>query len=626
LVAFEIVYVLAGLYLVRSGQVEHWLNKSPEKRTIRFDAVFTIIPGVAHVRGLRMTSQGRGDQLELVVDSAAGFVDPFELLARRIHIAGLRARGVEFRYRKRPKTPEEAQELLALVPPIEGVPFEPYDGPPKQPRTKPGWTLVFTRTTVREIREVWMGPFRLEGPAEVTASVTVGSGDDKRISIRAADVTFRGGELRSGGETSLHDLDLRVRGRMEPFFQRQTQGVALLSLISARVELSGTSPEPVLINQYFAKADWLEFGTGERKVTAGLDVERGRILPGSHVELVEAPLRVDLAGFIAEGLARARVETLAGEGNAPPQVRVEVSYSRYGMRRQVDGPPMMRGDGLRIEARSPADLAHLPPEDFDGRIELGHAEFPDLTFVNEFLPEGGGLTVGRGRATVEGALDVTEGKGCRGSVVIATKDLVVDAGGVENSGNVRVRIEIPEGDLRERRFDLAATRVDLSDFAFTSRGSTEGTPDWRGRLDVEQGSLDLGDVPKVDARLGLTFSDSRPLVAFLSRDEPLSGWKEKMLTIGELQGEAVVALTAGTTSIRHLGLRGGKVDVRFRAVVDSRGAFGKARARYGPLKAGIGLEGTKRTLKVIGVGNWYKRDDVRGVPKLMPEFEEVGAS
>jgi len=592
-VVLEIVYVLAGLYLVRSGQVERWLNKDPDKRVIRFDSVLTIIPGVAHVRGFRMTNQGRGDQLELVVDGAAGFVDPLELLARRIHIVGLQARGVEFRYRKRPKTPEEAEAEQGLVPPIEGLPFEPDHGPPKPPRTKRGWTLVFTKTTVRDVREVWMGAFRLKGPATVAASVTVGSGDDKRISIRAADVAFRGGELRSGGETSLRDLDLRVRGRMAPFLQKQTQGVALLSLITARVELSGTSPEPVLINQYFAKADWLEFGTGERKVTAGLDVERGRILPGSHVELVEAPLRVDLAGFIAEGLARARVETLAGEGEAPPEIRVEVSYSHYDMRRQVDGPPMMQGDGLRIEARSPADLAHFPPEDFDGRIDLGRAEFPDLTFVNEFLPEGGGLTVERGRATVEGALDVIDGESCRGRVVIATKDLAVDAGGVENAGRVAVTIAIPGGHLRNRMFDLSTTGVDLRDFAFTSPARAEDAPDWRGRLDVEHGSLDLGDVPEVDARLGLTFSDSRPLVAFLSRDKPLSGWQEKLLTIGQLQGEAVVALKEGTASVRHLGLRGGE---------------------------------TKRDLKIIGVGSWYKRDDVRGMPKLMPEFEEVGAS
>jgi len=151
-------------------------------------------------------------------------------------------------------------------------------------------------------------------------------------------------------------------------------------------------------------------------------------------------------------------------------------------------------------------------------------------------------------------------------------------------------------------------------------------PDWSGRVTVSGGTLDLGTAPGVEARFDLAFSDSRPLVAFLSRDKPLGGWKERMLTIGEIRGESVAGFTEGTTTIRHLGLRSEKLDVRFRALVDGRGAFGKARVRYGFLKVGIGLVGNDRDLKVTRVGSWYKRDgDIPGMPPLLPEFEEVGA-
>jgi hypothetical protein len=107
LAALELAYVAAGVYLVRSGQVERWINKHPEKLRITFGSAWTVVPGVVHFRGLRFVQQGRGSQLEGVVDSGGGTVEPAELLARRVHVVGLRASGVEFRWRPRPKTAEE---------------------------------------------------------------------------------------------------------------------------------------------------------------------------------------------------------------------------------------------------------------------------------------------------------------------------------------------------------------------------------------------------------------------------------------------------------------------------------------------------------------------------------------
>ncbi len=44
--------------------------------------------------------------------------------------------------------------------------------------------------------------------------------------------------------------------------------------------------------------------------------------------------------------------------------------------------------------------------------------------------------------------------------------------------------------------------------------------------------------------------------------------------------------------------------------------------RYGILKVGIGLEGEERDVKVFGVGNWYKKDDISGMPPLAREPAE----
>ncbi len=59
-----------------------------------------------------------------------------------------------------------------------------------------------------------------------------------------------------------------------------------------------------------------------------------------------------------------------------------------------------------------------------------------------------------------------------------------------------------------------------------------------------------------------------------------------------------------------------------RRVYRPRDPSGKVFGRYGILKVGIGLEGEERHVKVFGVGNWYKKDDISGMPPLSREAQK----
>jgi hypothetical protein len=625
LVAFEILYVLAAVILVQSGQVERWVNKHPEKLKITFDSAWTFLPGLVHLGGVRVVNQGRGNQLEAVVDSARVFVNPFALIGKTVSARAFTADGVEFRYRKRPQTSEEAAEKAELVPPIEGAAYEPYGGPPKENKAKDpdkkGWTVDVGSATLADIREIWMGAFRLRGAGRVDASVRVETGDGTRLSIRKAGVRYGQADLTVGGEHYSKDLKIDIDGAMEPFSTKETKGPAILGLVTASVEVSGKSTGQ-LLNYYFGKADWLKFRTEPRQMSLKLDVDHGKIKPGGYLDLEKGPLGAEFAGFIAEGDAGARMDMEPAAEGEGADVHVKVDFSDYGMRREVDGPPIMKGAGLLIEARSPADLEKIPPDDFAGQIQLGKAEFPDLTFVNEMLPRGGGLAVQSGRGSVDGGFEIESVTECHGQVKIKTADLVLGAGGVKNDGDVEVTIEVPHGNLNDLKFGIDHTRVEFKNFDFTSEGYEEKLPPWQGRFEVTDGTLDLGDTKGVSGNLEIFFTDTRPLVAFLSKDEPMKGWKKNLLMIDKVTGESVAEMTPGTTTIRHFGIRGEKLDVRFRATLNEKGAFGKARAMYGILKAGIAIEGQQRHLKILRVGSWYKNNDIPGMPPLLKKYEE----
>lgn len=602
----EVAYVAAGLYLVRSGQVERWINKHPEKLLVSFDAAWTIVPGVVHFRGFRIVQQGRGRQLEGIVDRGWGVVELLELAARRVHVVGLRAEGVEFRLRRRPRTAEEAAgPMPPEMPPIEGLPWEPYDGPPpRPPGAKAGWTVVFTGARLEGVREVWIDARHLTGPGTVSASVTVGS--DKRVSIRDVDARFEGGSFAYGEQRAYTELRFRLRGGMETFHPKETKGLALVPLVRAELDFEGRlASAATVLDYYLRNAPWVRFFGGDARLSAHLALDSGRIEPGGHVELAPMDLRARFAGFTAEGRARTRLDVVDGGGG--PEARLDVGFETYGLlRAESSTEPVLRGKGLRIVASSPASLEALPPSDFTGRIELGQAEIPELAFANEFLPGGARFRVKGGSARAEGAFEVADGgRSCKGSMTVTSERLVFDAAGVETSGSFALSLRVPRGDLLGLAFGVDGTRLDLDRFAFASRHEEAGARDWSGGLAFPEARLDMSQALAVEGRVELRASDTRPLVAFLSADKPLRGWEKRLLAVEEITGAGRFRLEGQTLTVDDFRVGGGRIEVRARARVADRGAFGKVLARYGALKVGIELKGEDRSLHVLRPERWF---------------------
>jgi len=606
----EVVWVAGGLALVKSGQVERWINKRPEKTRITFDSVWPIVPGVVRVRSFRIVNQGRNDQLEGKVDVVWGAVNPLELPARRLHVVWLRARGVEFRLRKRPKTAGEAASLPVGFPHLDGVAWEPFSGPPPsppKPRKKEKLTIVFTRARLAEVREVWIGVRRLSGPGTVVASVTVHG--DGRIAIPYANVRFEGARVENGAEETYSGVKLHVVGEVPPFQPKEAKGLALVSLLKARVDVDARMPSGAgYLNAYLRNAPWIRFSGGEAGLSAHLSVADGRLAPGGFIELSSSDRQAEVAGFTARGRAKTRLDVVERPGGTP-DARLVVAFDAYEVRRERDAKdPLLVGRGLRITATTPAALASVPPKELSGRLELGEAELPRLDFLNALFPSGGRFRIRDGRAKVDGAFDVAgSGAACRGSLKLSAAGLALDTGGVVVMGAFTLGVEIPKGDLLRQSFDADGTRLSLDRFAFDARHEAATAPDWNASVSFPKAHLKLGEGFRIDTSLDLRASDSRPVAAFLSKDKPLSGWKKKLVTVGEIRGDGRLSLARGRLEVHDfkVGWEGAEVRARFRT--DKKGTWGKALVRYGILKAGIALGGKERHLRVAGPTAWFEK-------------------
>ncbi|HEX9189558.1 MAG TPA: hypothetical protein VGB87_20955, partial [Vicinamibacteria bacterium] len=518
---------------------------------------------------------------------------------------GLRAHGVEFRLRRRPKTAEEtAAGPPPMAPPIAAAPWEPWSGPPPGPRKPAKWAVVFTAARLDGIREVWIHDRHLTGPGSVSASVTVGR--DKRISIGPVDARFAGARFGFGNELVYADLAFRLRGSMETFDPKETKGLALLPLVQADLDFEGQMPSgAALLDYYLRGAPWVRFSGGETRLTSRLGVEGGRLRPGGWVELAPAELRAQFGGFTAGGKAATRLEVAVADEE--PEAHLGVTFDTYGLlRNPSDTEPVMRGRGLRIDAKTSASLVQLPPPDLTGRIELGQAELPELAFVNEFFPGGSGVRVKGGSARVEGAFDVRDGgHSFAGSMKVTGERLVFDAAGVEVTGRFSLSLAVPRGDLLALDFGVDGTHLDLARFAFESRNVEGGPADWSGGVSFPEARLNMSGALAVGGRVEVRASDTRPLVAFLSADKPLGGWKTRLLSVEEVKGGGRLRLGGQKLVVKDFRVGGGSIEIQARARVTHKGAFGKVLASYGVLKAGIELKGRDRDLHLLRPRHWF---------------------
>jgi len=69
----------------------------------------------------------------------------------------------------------------------------------------------------------------------------------------------------------------------------------------------------------------------------------------------------------------------------------------------------------------------------------------------------------------------------------------------------------------------------------------------------------------------LALADTRPLVAFLSRDKPLAGWKERLLTVHGITGQGDLVLTKETAPFRHAEVSGEKGGMQGRVFIGDEG-------------------------------------------------------
>ncbi|HEV7783947.1 MAG TPA: hypothetical protein VGQ28_01355, partial [Thermoanaerobaculia bacterium] len=568
-----VLLALAALYLLAANlflntRLGSWaVNRRPERFRATWSSAWSVWPGGVWVRGLALRGRSANDVAWTVtVDRGHGWIDVPALLRRRFVVNGFRGEGVR-----------------SSVSRGEGKGGRPEPETPGE-RPRPPWGVRIDHVELAEVREVGYNDLRLtsDGRGRVSGSFSFVFGrafrmGDTRLAMPA-------GRLWWSDELVAQDLKVDGTVSFAPFVPHEHPGMEGWDFLSGSLQAHGQVP-----GLPFLAGSGLEGTRDPGWLVADLRVDRGRLTPGSHAELVTgaaagSPPALKLtAGVPASLQARELRLGLTAQGlqagrktGRPPVFQCAAIAGTV----QTPEVRLRRLFVTTRELRTKADLAALPPLAADIRLDGVRLDAPG--------------------ARVRIRLDVDHATGRIDLAAFARQDLDIE--GLQAQG-VSAQIAFPPATSASQKAKspwgvhlsgarLAGIReIGIDPFRLTGASQLEATFDYdpAGNLDVQRAALTLAagtllrkDQPvaqhlavKAEARVGPLVLGSSGL-AFLRQVSGMTDVHARISSLGfldpylrkvpwlALQGEgdldAAVRLDAGRLGAgSRLAIRGARL-------------------------------------------------------------------
>ncbi len=550
--------------------------RDPEKPAIT-------LPLVSDVKasGVSIDAPSARVTLRATLDRADGRIDLAGLLSQRVDIQGLRADGVAVRLNV-----------------AKGAPAA---------KAAPAWSVRMAGVHLTHIREVVAGDYRLAGDSQVDCAFSYAP--DGTLAVQKAAFRLPAGRFEIAGKTVAQALSARLDARVDPSVLGETQGLAMLRLVSGSASLRAGVSSLGFLHAYLHKTPWLGLA-GQGTLGADLRLDHGRLALGSRLAVAAMPVQATIFDSLATGRGTVDV-AVTGQG-AATRTALAVRLDRFVCEdlRQQDRPDYLRGRGLRLSAVVPGalDLA-APMPDFDATLDIPDAEVPDLTVYDALLPREGGLWIvsGHGRARLHLEASTTTNR-TRGAVALTSDDARVRFQNLELAGRLDLQAPLVSSDLAGRRFDLAGTHLTLDGVSWRNveARNDAATPGWWARAELSGGSVVWGAPLSLRGEGKVDLQSSTPLIALFAERSRFLRWFDAALKVENVAARGVVRLGGGKVEIESLQATGGPLEVRSRMIFAKTRRTGDLYLRYGRLAAGIELRDGQRTYKLRKPLDWYE--------------------
>lgn len=600
--ALEGVYVVAGLVYLNTGLASKTINRKPRKFQIRWRLGWTLWPGWVTLHGVETRGRSKGSRWYAHLDSVTARCHLAPLFHRTVHLASVRAGGVDYRLRRdRPPeatsvVPESELPTIPEMLDLQPGPARPPRpaGPPRQP-----WTIVADRIDC-DVEQLWIDRFRLTGGMHVTTPMNlVVRGPMEFSPVR---VTMASGELGAGEERIFGALGLDVEATLHPFVPRNSRGLAFFRNLSGRFVVRSDDASLAFLEPYFKKAPWLHFNSraGGR---VEMILDHGRLRPGSTLEAANDAIDIEVLDRHLTGKGVITGTVVETDGVA--QSRVTVRLKEFQVAPLGSAEPFARGRDVTLLGISDTPDFSNPFTHLHVVLDLPEAQILDLGFYNTMIPPGSGFRLVSGTGTLRYHLEGShEERSLHGEIDLAVKDGAALYKSHPMRGSFRLQTRLRQASPTALMFDISGTRLDLS----------TRSPAWSGVVTLPRSRMRFSEPMKIDALIRLSLQDTRPLVGLFDALKGVPDWLEHFMIIEDIRGHA--ALDAGPDKIvvKDLEVTGHGLHALADLSLGEAAKEGILYVRLHGFSLGIEMSRDGKDLKFIRPLHWFEQERARRGP------------
>ena len=374
----------------------------------------------------------------------------------------------------------------------------------------------------------------------------------------------------------------------------------LIDFTDGELKLSGDISDVDFLDYLLTEERRLTFA-GEGRFNANLWMEAGTISAGSSATYQSSNLAARFLDFEARGVGRLQAAFHREASSRILDVRTlleDVALVRRGEDVAFVRAPQVL---FRIDGRAP-DVTE-PLEDIAIRLDIDQADVPDITVYNDYLPKNGVLRLKSGNGTIRTRFDVNDEQ--------VTGHIELDAPGVNAVVNERelavdldMDIVLSNGDLDSRRFDLAGSRLAVSNVNYPD-GRSLG--DWSTVFGFTEGELHWTRPVSLSAQTRLDMTSSGPLVEVLAGSYGQLRWARDLLSVNDVVGTSRLEIGPDHVVLNGLDIRGEDIQIAANLRIDDAGPRGIVFNRYGPFRATVEFEGDERDWTIFSARERFDR-------------------
>ena len=535
-----------------------------------------------------------------------------KLAFKTIHIRGVDAKGVDFRYRERldrpPKAGREEEEPTEPVntefwPEIPGY-SNPPDPKPENiypiKKKKHPWTIKITGAHVDGPVNVALGSVRIEGDGWVGGGVTVKPRETitihrGRLGLESTRVTF-------GPEEVTDALALDGDLRFDAFPAKGAKVPDVLGGISGELSIAGRLSEKAAVSHVITPGV-TTFGAGT--IAAHLLLKNGVVQAGSGYSLQSDAFHLWIMGLDASGSATVSGETVKEDG--VHVTRMKVSFGDFTFIDPEDASVGISGTGFQVDAEwnGLSITGAVPATHVE--LDLPATEIHDVSIFNSLIPDTTGSVFASGTGTVESKLEIND-RVAKGTLDLVAGEILLSSLGTPLKGDLEVHAILAEGDLPAKHFDLTGTTVrldKLSNEELSDKKQKKLAP-WFCAVTLENGGITLGKPAAVDGSVKIGMYDTRPVIAMLKKLGIGPSWLSMAPNIKDVNGALDMSFGKGRLKFSDLELTGNGFEALGWVDVQNKKADGRLFVRFKSVMAGVSLDQGKTKIDITKPRKWFE--------------------